>query len=358
MSSKNFHPIVVSEIDKSAEDSVIIRLDIPQELQDEYAFTQGQYLTMETEINGELTRRSYSLCSSPIDNQWKVGIKKIDNGKFSTFANDILQVGDRIDVMPPNGHFFIDIEPHSDRQYVAFAAGSGITPLLSIISTHLRQEPNSRFKLFYVNRTVGSIMLKEELEALKNQFMDRFEIYYFLTKQKRNIPFLNGRMDLEKLNVIFDSICPLDSIDHFFSCGPEPMTLMIRDYLLEHNVDKSRIHFELFTTEGSYNERSQEIKERFKGQSSDITILEGGKSFNFIMEKGSNNILDEALNNNADLPFACKGGVCATCKAKLIEGEVDMPVHYGLEDDELENDYVLTCQTIPLSDKIIVDYDI
>ena len=358
MSSKHFHKLQVKDIDKCTDDCAVVSFDVPEDLHDIFAFKQGQYLTLETKINGEDVRRSYSLCSSPLDQEWKVGIKKIENGKFSSFANDVLSVGDTIEVMPPNGRFFVELDPDAERHFIAFAAGSGITPILSIIKTHLLAEPKSKFTLFYVNKTVGSIILKEELESLKNKFMDRFEIFYFLTKQKRNISFLNGRLDTEKMDTIFESICELGQVDHFFSCGPEPMILMVRDYLTEKGVDKSKIHFELFNTSGAQSAHSESIKKQFKGKTSNITIHEGGKSFSFEMEQGSNNILDEALNNSADLPFACKGGVCATCKAKVVEGEVDMEVHYGLEDDEVENGFVLTCQCIPVSDTVVVDFDI
>lgn len=358
MSANRIHPLKVREIVKTTEDCSIISLDVPISLRDTFKFRQGQYLTLESSIKGEKVRRSYSLCSSPLDEEWKVGIKKVPGGKFSSYANETLKAGDMIDVMPPDGRFFVELNPEATSQYIAFAAGSGITPIFSIIKTHLLAEPNSSFKLFYVNKTVASIILKEELESLKNQFMDRFEVFYFLTKQKRNMSFLNGRMDTAKLDTIFGSICNLEDIDHFFSCGPEPMILMVRDYLSERGVDKSKIHFELFNTSGDYQNKYEQLEKEFKGQSAEILINEGGKSFHFTMEQGSNNILDEALNNNADLPFACKGGVCATCKAKVLEGKVEMPVHYGLEDDEIEAGYVLTCQSVPVSDKVVVDYDI
>lgn len=358
MSSKRFHSLKVRDIVKTTDDCSVISFDVPEELWNTFKYSQGQYLTLEADIKGEKVRRSYSLCSSPLDKEWKVGVKKVPQGKFSSFANDSLRAGDTLDVMPPDGRFFVELKPELARQYVAFAAGSGITPILSIIKTHLLSEPDCHFKLFYVNKTVGSIILKEELESLKNQFMDRFEVFYFLTKQKRNISFLNGRMDKEKLDIIFQDICAIDDIDHYFSCGPEPMILMIRHYLLDKGVSKDKIHFELFTASGAAKKETRRIEQQFEGQVSEVIIFEGGKSFNFKMVQGSNNILDEALNNSADLPFACKGGVCATCKAKLIEGKVEMPVHYGLEDDEVEAGYVLTCQSIPVTDKIVVDYDI
>lgn len=357
MSSKHFHSLKVKEIKKTTDDCSIISFDVPEELVDTFQFKHGQYLTLETSINGEDIRRSYSLCSSPMDNEWKVGIKKVPNGKFSTFANEELRTGDQLDVMAPAGSFFVDTDPSQARNYLAFAAGSGITPIVSIIKTHLAKEPNSSFKLFYFNKTVASIILKEELESLKNQFMDRLEIFYFLSRQKRNISFLNGRLDAQKLDTIFDTICPIETIDHFFTCGPMEMNDMVKDYLADRSVDKSRIHFELFNTSGTAY-KVEDLKLELNGEKCDITILEGGKSFNFETVQGTNNILDLALNNNADLPFACKGGVCATCKAKLVEGEVKMPVHYGLEDEEVDDGYILTCQSYPCSDKLVVDFDI
>ena len=358
MSSKHFHKLRVKSIRKTTADCAIISLDIPEDLRELFDYKHGQYLTFEKEINGEDIRRSYSLCSSPNDNEWEIGVKQVPGGRFSTFANSELKEGDYLEVMPPNGSFFVDINPDKERNYVAFGAGSGITPLLSIIKTHLEQEPKSSFKLFYTNKTAASIILKEELESLKNRFMDRLEIFYFLTKERRNIEFLNGRMDTEKLDIIFKTICPLENIDHFFSCGPESMIFLVRDYLLEKGVEKSKIHFELFNTSGNQAPTDEKLIKKFEGKVTNITIQEGGKSLNFEMATGSQNILDLALNNNMDLPFACKGGMCATCKAKLIEGEVDMKLRYGLEDDEVENGYILTCQSIPVSEKIIVDYDI
>ncbi|HFB99293.1 MAG TPA: phenylacetate-CoA oxygenase/reductase subunit PaaK [Phaeodactylibacter sp.] len=355
--SNTFHKIKIAAIEKTTSDAVVITLGMPEELKGRFVFKQGQYLTLQAEINGEEVRRSYSLCSSPLDGEWKVGIKKIEGGKFSTFANEVLQEGDVLEVMPPKGGFFVEIDKTKQKNYVAFAAGSGITPIFSIIKTHLLAEPNATFKLFYINQTVASIILKEEIEALKNLFMNRFEVFYFLTKEHRNVPLLKGRLDEEKLNIIFKSICDAETVDEYFSCGPEAMILMIRDFLLKKNVAKNKIHFELFNTTGASVEAKKKVAQTFKGKVAAITIMEGGKSMSFKIEQGSDNILDAAIKNAADLPFACKGGVCCTCRAKLIEGEVKMLVNYGLEEEEVEQGYILTCQSIPVSEKIVVDFD-
>ncbi|MEM6964902.1 MAG: 2Fe-2S iron-sulfur cluster-binding protein [Bacteroidota bacterium] len=355
--SDKFYKIRVSDIEKTTADCSIISLDVLESLREQFHFKQGQYLTLQANINDEVVRRSYSLCSSPLDVEWKVGIKKIPDGKFSTYANEVLQVGDELEVMTPNGNFYVDVDQTQQKNYVAFAAGSGITPIFSIIKTHLLAEPNSTFKLFYVNQTVQSIILKEELEALKNQFMRRFEVFYFLTKEHRSIPLLEGRLSKEKMEIIFKTICDVDRIDDYFSCGPEAMILMIRDFLVEKGVAKEHIHFELFTTAGSSVEAKKKVAQTFKGKVADVTILEGGKSMSFKIEQGSDNILDAALNNSADLPYACKGGVCCTCRAKLVEGDVEVLVNYGLEDDEIEQGYILTCQALPTSEKVVVDFD-
>ncbi|MEM7161138.1 MAG: 2Fe-2S iron-sulfur cluster-binding protein [Bacteroidota bacterium] len=350
-----FHTLKISNIEKTTNDCSIISFEV-NGLADEFAFKQGQYLTLRAEINGESVQRSYSLCTSPHDSQWSVGIKKVPGGKFSTFANEKLQIGDELDVMAPNGNFFVECDPKSKRNYVAIAAGSGITPIFSIIKTHLEAEPNATFNLFYINQTVGSIILKEEIEALKNRFMERFEVFHFLTKQKRGVELYNGRLDQEKLEVIFRDLTPVETMDDIFICGPEEMIFMVKDYLELKNFDTKHIHFELF---GSPERKKGEriIKDEMVGLKSDVTILDGANSFNFVIHQGSNNILDAALANSADLPFACKGGVCSTCKAKVIEGEVKMELNYALEQEEVEAGYVLTCQAIPCSDKVVVDFD-
>lgn len=353
--TNRFHPLKVSSIERSTSDCVLLTFNVPEALQTDFRFQQGQYLTLKTNIKGEEVRRSYSICSSPFDSQWRVAIKQVEEGKFSTFANQELKVGDTLEVMPPSGRFFIPTNPTATQQYVAFAAGSGITPILSIIKTHLQAEPNSRFKLFYVNRRTSSIILKEELEGLKNQFMDRFEIFHFLTQEQRSMPLFDGRIDAEKLAILSRTLFNPKAIDHYFLCGPEAMILTIRDFLTAADVEKSKIHFELFHSGVATKKKRRTIAPN-AGQST-IKIQEGGKQFSFNIPKGSDNILDAALQHQADLPYACKGGVCCTCKAKLVKGDVEVLVNYGLEPEEIEQGYILTCQAIPQSEEIFVDFD-
>ena len=356
--AQQFYPLTVKDISKTTSDCAVVSFDVPESLQPEFEFRQGQHLTLKTNIAGEEVRRSYSLCSSPFDKEWKVAVKKIDGGVFSGFVNDELKAGDVLDVMNPHGNFFVEPKPEAQIHYVAFAAGSGITPIYSILKTHLQAEPNAHFSLFYTNQNVSSIILKEEIEALKNQYLDRFEPYFFLTQEERDVTLFNGRMNEEKLEKISQYFLDLPSVDHFFLCGPEELIFMIRDFLVKKGVDEKKIHFELFTTAaGQKRMRKAATAQTVSENMSDITVKEGGKNFKFKMARDSESILEAALRQNSGLPFACKGGVCCTCKAKLVEGKVDMEVNYALEKEQVEAGYILTCQAIPLTETIVVDFD-
>ena len=355
----DFYNIKVADIYKETKDTVVITFDIPEDLQSTFKFKQGQHLTLRKEINGEDIRRNFSLCTSPIDNQWKVAVKTIRGGVFSNYAFNELKKGDELQVMPPHGEFYVEVDGTASNNYVAFAAGSGITPILSIIRTHLLLEPKSTFKLFYLNRMVKSIIFKEELEQLKNQFFGRFQVFYFLTKEKRDIPFLNGRFDKEKLAVLTKTFIDIPDTNHAFICGPQDMIFLISDELKAAGLDKDKIHFELFFT-GSSEEENKYIAEVLdeKADGTKVTIIDGGKEFHFVMDDDFDNILDGALSAGADLPFACKGGVCSTCKCKVLEGEVKMKVNYALEEKEVAQNFVLSCQAVPITEKVVVDFDV
>lgn len=354
-----FHSIKVADVYKDTKDTTVVTFDIPEHLKSDFKFTQGQHLTLRKEINGQDVRRSYSLCSSPLDNQWRVAIKQIPGGIFSSYANTTLKSGDELLVMPPSGKFSVEVTLNQAKNYIAFAAGSGITPMLSIIKTHLLVEPNATFKLFYLNRTVKSIIFKEEIEQLKNVFFDRFEIFYFLTKEQRDIPLFNGRFTEEKIKTLSKHFFDVNDVDHCFICGPKNMIFMISETLQAMGLCKDNIHFELFFA-GDVPVVKTATKEvsTIKANGIPVTIIDGGKEFHFNMESDYDNILDAALAAGADLPYACKGGVCSTCKCKLVEGEVKMKVNYALEDDEVANNYVLSCQAEPVSEKVVVDFDV
>lgn len=354
-----FHNIKVADIYKETKDSVVITFDVPDRLKGTFKFKQGQHLTLRKEINGQDVRRNYSLCSSPMDHEWKVAVKTISEGIFSNYAFNKLKKGDVLQVMPPHGEFYVESDTKASKNYIAFAAGSGITPIISIIKTHLNNEPKSTFKLFYLNRTVKTIIFKEEIEQLKSKFFNRFQVFYFLTKEQRDIPFLNGRFDKEKLSILTKTFIDIEDTAHAFICGPQDMIFLISDELQAAGLPKDKIHYELFFS-GSSEEENKHIAEVLeqRAEGTEVTIIDGGKEFHFVMDDDFDTILDGALAAGADLPFACKGGVCSTCKCKLIEGSVQMKVNYALEEKELKQNFVLSCQSVPTSKKVIVDFDV
>lgn len=355
---RGFHKLTVSDIYKTTSDCAVLTFEVPDDLKETFQYQQGQYLTLYAEINGEDVRRSYSLCSSPLDNEWKVAVKKIDGGRFSTFANDVLKPGDELQVMPPNGQFFTKVNKNQAKHYVLFAAGSGITPMLSIMKTHLAAEPESTFTLFYLNKNVKSIIFKEEIEGLKNQYFGRVRIFHLLTREARNAELFNGRFTKEKIETFCKMITPVAQIDEAFICGPEEMIFLIKDTLAEAGLDIKKIHFELFSSPDQKKNGKAKKVIIDRSDFTKVTIIDGGKDFHFEIGKDDpDNILDAALAKSADLPFACKGGVCCTCKAKLIEGTVKMKVNYALEEDDVKKGYILTCQAVPTSAKVVVDFD-
>ncbi len=354
-----FHNLSVKDIYKETDDCSVITFNVPSELETEFKFRQGQHLTLKADINGEDVRRSYSLCSGPVDGEWKVAVKKILGGKFSSFVNDSLQAGDTLEVMAPSGTFGVEVSPEKAKNYLFFAAGSGITPVLSMVKAHLASEPNSTCKLFYVNKTAKSIIFKEELEQLRNQYFGRFEIYYFLTKERRDIELFNGRFDDEKMAVLSKTFIDIPDTDEVFLCGPEKMVEFVSNYLVEAGLPKDLIHFELFVKGLSDEDIArQERLAKQNVEGTEVVIVDGGKEFEFTMTKEYDNILDAALGAGADLPFACKGGVCSTCKCEVLEGAIEMKINYALDDKEVSQNLVLSCQAVPTTDRVKVDFDV
>ncbi|MBT4918115.1 MAG: 2Fe-2S iron-sulfur cluster binding domain-containing protein [Flavobacteriaceae bacterium] len=353
-----FHSLRVKDLYKDTEQCSVIEFAIPEDLKNTFKYKAGQYLTLRETVNGEDIRRSYSLCSSPIDDEWKVAVKQITDGKFSTYVNQFLKKDDILQVMKPMGRFGTAIS-EIPKNYIVFTAGSGITPILSMIKTHLAKEPNSTFKLFYLNRTVKSIIFKEEIEQLRNQYFGRLEVFYFLTKESRDIELFNGRFTKEKLTVIFNKLVDVAKLDECFLCGPEEMIFLVKDELMEAGMPKEHIHFELFVTGLSTGVKTEIKKvEIQKKEEVEVTIIDGGKEFHFGMNSNDDNVLDAALVAGADLPFACKGGVCSTCKCRVIEGSVKMKVNYALDEKEVSEQFVLSCQAVPTSKKVILNFDV
>ena len=355
----HFHPLKVKKIQRETEDCVSITFDVPGELAELFQFRQGQSLTIKTSINGQELRRTYSICSSPFDNVLRVAVKKVDGGIFSAFANENLKPGDVLEVMPPVGKFYTELNPTQKKNYIAFAAGSGITPVLSLIKTTLLTEPKSSFTLVYGNKNKNSIIFKEELEGLKDKFIERFRIYHILSREKSDAEINYGRIDVNKLELLSEKIIDVNEADEFYLCGPEEMIFCIKGFLTGRGVAQEKIHFELFTIPGqkqsvkvSQNEDKPDLGPRSK-----VSVKLDGIMFDFELGFEGQSILDAALKQGADLPYACKGGVCTTCKARLLEGQVSMDVNWGLEPDEVENGSILTCQSHPKTEKVVIDFD-
>ena len=356
-----FYPLTISDIRKETDDSVCLTFDVPADLSDLYRFIQGQYLTLKADIDGAEVRRSYSICSGVDDGTLRVAVKKVAGGVFSTYANENLASGDKLEVMPPQGSFFTPLSEDSERNYLCIAAGSGITPIISIIKTVLKREPDSHVTLLYGNQRVATMMFREELEDIKNQYMSRFQWINILSREHQDIEILNGRINNRKGAELIQRLLDLRAVDEFFLCGPEAMISEVSRGLRAEGIDESKIHYELFAASAEaaaarvakHHERALKLA----GMVAQVTVNADGRQTRFDLSADGQNILDSALDNGVDLPFACKGGVCATCKAKLLEGEVDMDINHALEPDELARGYILTCQAHPISDRVVVDFD-
>lgn len=356
--SIHFSAVKIKDIKRETNDCVSISFHIPESLKEKFTYTHGQHITLRSFINGEEVRRSYSLCSSPLSDEWRIAVKKVEDGIFSTHANEKLKAGDEIELMPPMGSFFSELNAANKKQYIFIAAGSGITPVISIIKTILNTEPKSNITLVYSNKTRNSIIFKEELEALKNKFMQQLSVVYLLSREKTDAAINHGRIDEKKCELLFDKIVPVNA-DEFFICGPEEMIFTVKDFLLKKNIDEMKIRFELFGKKKDKNKPVEETKvEKVTAVTSNISIKLDGVTFDFELVDNGESILDAAMDKGIDLPFSCKGGMCCTCKAKLIEGKVEMDSHYGLEPHELEEGFILTCQSHPRTQKVVIDFDV
>ncbi len=354
-----FHSLTIKEVRPETREAVSLAFELPETLKDTYAFTQGQYLTLRTLIDGEEVRRSYSICTGINDGELRVAVKKLPGGLFSTFANEQLKAGQVIDVMPPQGKFFTKLDPKQKGNYLAVAAGSGITPIMSIMKSTLETEPESKFTLFYGNYSTTSTMFREQLSDLKNKYMQRLNLVFIFNREQQDIELYNGIIDAEKCNALFEQWVKPGDLTAAFICGPHQMTETVRDSLESHGMDKTKIHYELFTPAGGASVSRQDRPETKIDNAavSNITVISDGRAIAFDLIRNTESILDAGNKVGADLPFSCKAGVCSTCRAKVIEGEVDMDSNYALEDYEVEAGYVLSCQCYPVTDKVVLDYD-
>src|SRR6201996_5541631 len=351
-----FHRLAVNDLRRETADAVSMTFDIPKDLANDYAFAPGQYLTLRTTMDGKEVRRSYSICSGPDDGELRIAVKKVDGGAFSSWAADELKSGDQLDVMTPTGRFGIAPAPDQARTYVGFAAGSGITPILSIVRGALAREPNSRFFLFYGNRSAGGMLFREALEELKDGFLQRLSVFHVISGEEQDIPILHGRLDGEKVRVLLRSLIPASNVDHVFICGPTGMSEDIEATCRDIGIAADRIHVERFVSGLGGKPRPKAVIAAGAPPKAMASLIIDGKRREVPVAEGEA-ILDAALRAGMDLPFACKGGMCSTCRAKLVEGAAPMELNYSLEPWELEAGFILTCQARPISDRVVVDYD-
>jgi ring-1,2-phenylacetyl-CoA epoxidase subunit PaaE len=353
-----FHPLRVADVEQLTQDSVAVTFAVPRELCDDYAFAPGQHLTLRAVVDGEEVRRSYSICSPPSSGRLRIAIKRLEGGVFSGHALEQLRVGDVLEVMRPAGRFGVRLDPAQAKHYAAIVAGSGITPVLSILEAVLQTEPASRFTLVYGNRDAGSVMFLEELADDKDRYPDRLQLVHVLSREERDAELLTGRIDAAKLDRLLATIVPSDDVDEWLLCGPFEMVQQVHEELVARGVPKRQIHLELFHVEGEPLpvRRTSPLSTASDADAAEVTIRLDGRTTTFRMPpEGS--VLDAALGVRSDAPYACKGGVCGTCRAKLVEGKVTMARRYALDDDEVDDGFVLACQSVPVTDKVVLDFD-
>jgi ring-1,2-phenylacetyl-CoA epoxidase subunit PaaE len=354
---KHFHTLKVAEIVPETSEANSIRFEIPPELRSAFAFKAGQHLTLKATIDGEEVRRNYSLCTAPADQDWMVTVKRIAGGLFSNWVGDNLKAGDTVEVMPPHGSFTTDFAPTAKRHVVGIAGGSGITPVLSLLKTTLREEPESQFTLLYGNRDSSSIIFLEALADLKDRYLGRLSLHHFLAEEEGDSDLFNGMLDRARCDEAITALVgDPASVDAWFICGPGPMMDAAEGALLNRNVDKERIHIERFTANRPSAALAAEMAQlQTKAAGTTMSVTLDGRTRKVAFSEA--NILDSTRASGLPAPFACKAGVCATCRAKVTSGKVEMAARYGLTDEEIAAGYVLTCQSVPVGDGVAVDYD-
>jgi ring-1,2-phenylacetyl-CoA epoxidase subunit PaaE len=351
-----FHPLTVAAVDRLTEDAVSVAFEVPPGLREVFAFQAGQHLTVRRRCDGEDVRRSYSICSTPAQlaaGVLRIGVRLVPGGAFSAFATSALRTGDTVDVLPPLGHFTTALDPARRRHYLAVAAGSGITPVLCLVATALSTEPASRFTVLYGNRYARSVMFTEELSDLKDRYPTRLHLVHVLSREPRDATLLSGRLDADRLRALLDTLVDGSTVDEWFLCGPYGMVTDARAVLTERGVPDKAVHTELFHVDDT----PAPVRRAEESQGdAEVTIVLDGRTSTFRMGRGER-VLDAALKVRGELPYSCKGGVCSTCRAKIVDGQVTMARNYALEPDELAAGYVLTCQSSPTTDHLTVDYD-
>jgi ring-1,2-phenylacetyl-CoA epoxidase subunit PaaE len=351
MVKPEFHPLRVAAIEPLSDDAVALTFAVPPELASDYAFVHGQHLTIRGD-DGE--RRSFSICTTPSSRRLTIGVKKLPGGVFSDGVLPHLAIGDELDVMTPAGRFTTALDPAADKTYVAVAAGSGITPVLSIVATVLEQEPTSQVLLVFANRTHRTVMFLDDVHDLKDLYPERFSLVHVLSREQQDVDLFSGRLDAKRLDQILEALLPADEVDEWFLCGPQQMVVDLRQAILDQGVAPSVVHTELFHADPVPR---REVVETDVEGAAKVTIKLDGRSSDFDLRPDDVGVLEAALRVRSDLPFACRGGVCGTCRAQLVEGTVSMDVNYALEPEEIAQGYVLTCQSHPTSERVVLDYD-
>lgn len=353
-----FYPLTVDQVRQETRDSIVATFAVPDDLRDRFRFVQGQHLTLRALINDEDLRRSYSICSAVQDGDLRVAIKRTPGGLFSTWANDTLKPGTTIEVMPPMGHFNLPLDASQARRYLAFAAGSGITPVLSIVKTTLATEPLSRFTVVYGNRASSAVIFREELAELKDAYQARLNLVYVMSREQQDIELFNGRITAEKCRQLFSTWIRVADYDAAFVCGPEEMMHAVSDALQAEGMPKSSIKLELFAASIPKKTR-QQVQARADSQpsTSEIELIIDGAHTSFSMNRDNKSILDAGLEQGIDIRYSCKGGVCSTCRCKVLEGKVEMDANYALEDYEIARGFVLSCQAFPVTGRVVLDFD-
>ena len=362
MSEVHSYPLRVAEVRPETDNAVCVTFDVPEPLRETFRFIQGQYLTLSTRIEAEEVARSYSICSGIDDCTLRVGIKRIGGGVFSTFANESLRAGDAIRVMPPQGRFYTPLSADNAKNYMCICIGCGITPVLSIVKSILEREPLSVVALLYGNRNSATVMFRNELSFLKNRYMTRFNWVNILSREQQDAEVLYGRLDNRKGGELQRKrLIDIAATDEFFLCGPQSMISEVSRGLRASGVDESHIHYELFSSSAddaqAVVEKHLARAQQYAGRVSEVTVTVAGRSSRFDLSTDGESILDGALRNGADLPFSCKGGVCATCRARLLEGDIEMDINHALSGPEVAEGMVLTCQAHPITDRVVVDFD-
>jgi ring-1,2-phenylacetyl-CoA epoxidase subunit PaaE len=350
------HPLRVRAVEPLTDDAVAIEFEVPPELEDTYRFVQGQHVSLHSIEAGDDVRRSYSICTPAGSGRLRVAVKRLPSGVFSAYAHDRLRPGDVVEVVTPTGRFSTALDSAQTKSYAMVAAGSGVTPILSIIATILAVERHSTVTLIYGNRTVRDIMFLEELEDLKNLYPDRFALYYVLSREEQEVGLFSGRIDREKLSLFLDQLVPPVGVDEWFLCGPRAMIDSARELLVERGADAAHIHSELFHAESATAPAPSHMAE-ISRESAEVTVILDGRRSTFPLDRDGERILDAALRVRSDAPYACKGGVCGTCRAKLITGTVQMEQCFALEQSEVDAGFVLACQSHPTSEKVVLDFD-